>query len=193
MKIAIINNFDSFVFNLVRYVREEGCEVVVQRNDEVDFEAIEQCDGILLSPGPGVPEKAGLMPDVIRHFIRKKPILGVCLGHQALAEHFGGSLSLAEVPIHGKSSEISRVSSPLFKALPEKLIVGRYHSWVVATPLPDELLETARFGDQIMAFEHRELPVYGVQFHPESILTPQGRKIIRNFIQITRKQKMKQL
>lgn len=186
MKIAVINNFDSFVFNLVRYFREEGCEVIVQRNDQIDFETLDQCDGILLSPGPGVPSEAGAMPDVIKHFVRKKPILGVCLGHQALAEYFGGTLVLAPQPMHGKSSKIDLVSTPLFKSLPGTLEVGRYHSWTVAFPLPDELLETARFGKEIMAFEHRRLPVYGVQFHPESILTPGGRTMIQNFIKIVK-------
>ncbi|XOV69065.1 MAG: anthranilate synthase component II [Fluviicola sp.] len=183
MKIAVINNFDSFVFNLVRYLKEEGCEVIVQRNDQVDFESLESCDGFLLSPGPGVPSEAGALMDVIAHFVKKKPILGVCLGHQALAEYFGGTLSLAPVPMHGKSSRILKTeSSRLFKNVPAEFEVGRYHSWIADAPLPEPLKVTAFYRKEIMAFEHNELPIFGVQFHPESILTPEGRTMIQNFL-----------
>ena len=182
MKIAVINNFDSFVFNLVRYLQEEGCEVLVQRNDQVDFETLNNCDGILLSPGPGIPSEAGALMEVINHFARKKPILGVCLGHQAIVEHFGGKLSLAKKPMHGKSSMILLNNSNIFEGLPNKTEVGRYHSWIADAPLPEDLKVTATFQLEIMALEHRYLPIYGVQFHPESILTPQGRKMIKNFL-----------
>lgn len=184
MRIVVINNFDSFVYNLVRYLRETGCDVAVQRNDQVDFELLEQCDGILLSPGPGIPSEAGALMEVIRHFAHKKPILGVCLGHQAIAEYFGGSLTLAEVPMHGKASKIERMEdSKILKDVPKSFEVARYHSWIVKQPLPDSLHLTASFNNEIMAFEHSSLPVFGVQFHPESILTPDGRKMIQNFVQ----------
>jgi len=183
MKIAVINNFDSFVFNLVRYLKEAGCEVIVQRNDQVDFELLEQCHGLLLSPGPGIPDEAGALMEVIRHFVHKKPMLGVCLGHQAIAEYFGGTLELAEVPMHGKSSRIEQMeNSRILKEVPKSFDVARYHSWIVAQPLPDLLTLTASFNNEIMAFEHESLPVFGVQFHPESILTPEGRLIIRNYV-----------
>jgi anthranilate synthase component 2 len=185
MKIAVINNFDSFVFNLVRYLKETGCEVIVQRNDQVDFEELDTCDGILLSPGPGIPSEAGALMDVIRHFAMKKPILGVCLGHQALAEHFGGALALAKIPMHGKSLKIQRLNdSKILNDIPESFEVGRYHSWIAELPLPESLKITASFENEIMAFEHRELPVFGVQFHPESILTPEGRTMIQNYVNV---------
>lgn len=185
MKIAVINNFDSFVFNLVRYLKEEGCSVVVQRNDQIDIEELDSCDGILLSPGPGIPSEAGMLSEVINHFARKKPILGVCLGHQALAEYFGGSLRLAAVPMHGKSSTIQQLEDArLFKDLPVEIEVGRYHSWIVEHPLPEILKTTALFEGEIMAFEHTTLPIFGVQFHPESILTPTGRTMIKNYIKL---------
>ncbi len=188
MKIAVINNFDSFVYNLVRYLKEEGCEIMVQRNDQVDFEALQSCDGILLSPGPGIPSEAGALNEVIKHFVRKKPMLGVCLGHQALAEYFGGTLNLAPVPLHGKSSTITCTgNSQLFKNLPDTLEIGRYHSWIVNSPAPAQLTITATYKNEIMAFEHAELPIFGVQFHPESILTPHGRKMIENFINSARR------
>ena len=184
MKIAVINNFDSFVFNLVRYLQEEGAEVIVQRNDQVDFEVIHACDGILLSPGPGIPCEAGFLPEIIRQFIEQKPILGVCLGHQAIAEYFGANLELAKTPHHGRVSKIRQERpSALFNDLPKHFNVGRYHSWVVSHSLPDELIETAQFEGEIMAFEHVNLPVFGLQFHPESILTPGGRQIIKNYLE----------
>ncbi|MCR9172641.1 MAG: aminodeoxychorismate/anthranilate synthase component II [bacterium] len=187
MKIAVINNFDSFVFNLVRYLKEAGCDVLVQRNDQVDFETLDSCDGILLSPGPGIPSEAGALMDVIAHFVNKKPILGVCLGHQALAEYFGGSLSLAPAPMHGKSSKILKTeSSRLFNNVPAEFEVGRYHSWIADAPLPDSLKVTALFKNEIMAFEHNELPLFGVQFHPESILTPDGRTMILNYLTVVK-------
>ncbi len=187
MKIAVINNFDSFVFNLVRYLKESECEVIVQRNDQIDFEILETCDGILLSPGPGIPSEAGGLMEVIRRLASGKPILGVCLGHQALIEYFGGSLALAEAPMHGKSSRINRIeNSKILKNIPASFEVGRYHSWIAQSPLPDALTVTATFGNEIMAFEHKELPIYGVQFHPESILTPEGRTMILNYIEVVK-------
>ena len=129
--------------------------------------------------------EAGALMDVIAHFAHKKPILGVCLGHQAIAEYFGGSLSLATVPMHGKSSVIHRSGdSKMFKDMPDSFEVGRYHSWIAEAPLPDSLKITASYNLEIMALEHRELPVFGVQFHPESILTPKGRTMIQNYVNV---------
>lgn len=183
MKIAVINNFDSFVFNLVRYLKETGCDVIVQRNDQVDFETLTQCDGILLSPGPGIPTEAGSLMEVIDRFAHEKPLFGVCLGHQALAEYFGATLVLAKTPMHGKASKIQRLeAAKILKNVPEIFEVARYHSWIVAHPLPNSLKLTASFNNEIMAFEHASLPVFGVQFHPESILTAEGRLIIENYV-----------
>lgn len=182
-RITVIDNYDSFVFNLVRYIEELGCEVEVQRNDRIDFASIEKSDGILLSPGPGIPSEAGRLFEVIEKFYQTKKILGVCLGHQALAEHFGGSISNNGLAIHGKASNILKTrNSTLFKSLPEEFSVGRYHSWNV-DKVPADFKLTATTKDNIvMAMEHKRLPIFGVQFHPESILTPQGRTIIQNFI-----------
>ena len=191
MKIAVINNFDSFVFNLVRYLRESGCDVTVQRNDQIDFKTLEGCDGILLSPGPGIPSEAGDLMEVIRRFSNRKPMLGVCLGHQALAEYYGGSIALAKVPMHGKASEIRRLKdSIILENVPESFEAGRYHSWIAQTPLPESLRATAVFENEIMAFEHKQLPVFGVQFHPESILTPHGRTMILNYAELVKKTKV---
>lgn len=188
MKIAIIDNYDSFVYNLVRYVREiEGVKVQVFRNDKVDYEALYQADGILLSPGPGISSEAGDLLKVIAVHARSKSILGVCLGHQAIAEHFGGTLKQCHVPIHGKSSRIQKVGAPMmFDQIENSFDVARYHSWVVQNPLPKELIATAEFEGQNMAFQHSKLPIYGVQFHPESILTPEGRTMIENWIESVR-------
>ena len=187
MNIAVIDNYDSFVYNLVRYLREETSgEVRVFSNDKVDFDYLETCDGILLSPGPGIPEEAGQMPEVIAKFHDRKKILGVCLGHQALGEYWGMKLEQALPIHHGQASLIDiDCSSKLFAELPAKIEVGRYHSWRVQNKAPD-FVSISAHGPQkdIMAFEHKQLPIYGVQFHPESILTPEGRQIIRNWINI---------
>lgn len=185
MKIAIIDNFDSFVYNLVRYVREvEGVKVTVQRNNAVDYKILDDCDAILLSPGPGIPDEAGDLKEVIRRYSGKKKLLGVCLGHQAIAEVFGAQLEPCPEPIHGKSSPISvNIEDPLFKGLPERLEAGRYHSWQVAAKSTGELKITARTDDGIiMALRHPSHPTSGVQFHPESMLTPEGRAMINNWI-----------
>jgi anthranilate synthase component 2 len=186
MKIAIIDNYDSFVYNLVRYVQEaDGVSICkVMRNDSVDYSYLETADAILLSPGPGVPSEAGELLKVIASYAKRKPILGVCLGHQALGEYYNGTLEKAPTILHGKSTEIHLdTSSQLFAGLNEKESVGRYHSWQVSKYLPD-CLEQIAFDDQgqVMAFQHAELPIYGVQFHPESILTPSGRVMINNWI-----------
>ena len=183
MKIAIIDNYDSFVYNLIRYVREDEriSETLVYRNDEIDFEELASADGILLSPGPGIPKEAGDLLKVIELFKGKKSILGVCLGHQAIAEN----LEKATKILHGKESEIEvDTSTALFTDLSPKISVGRYHSWQVReNELSADFKITAKDAENnIMGIEHRTLPLYGVQFHPESILTPQGRIIIKNWI-----------
>lgn len=184
MNIVVIDNYDSFVFNLVRYLQEAiSAEITVFRNNEIDFEALEECDGILLSPGPGIPNEAGDMNAVLQQFARTKPILGVCLGHQAIGEFFGAILVQNEHPIHGKSSRVKTLTGRLFKGLPEDIEVGRYHSWTLASPLPECLKVTAlTMSGEIMAFEHESLNITGVQFHPESILTPDGRTMLNNWI-----------
>lgn len=184
MKIAVIDNFDSFVFNLIRYIKEEKHEVIVQRNNRIDFDILESADGILLSPGPGVPSEAGDLLEVIHRFHGRKPILGVCLGHQAIATHFGDSLIRCSEPIHGKSSRIRVIKdSSIFQNLPKELLVGRYHSWQTAISPSSELEITALTQDAvIMAIQHKIHPTIGVQFHPESILTPLGRKMIQNWL-----------
>lgn len=186
MKIAVIDNFDSFVFNLVRYIKEEQHEVVVQRNNRIDFEVLESADGILLSPGPGIPSEAGDLLEVIKRFHAKKPILGVCLGHQAIAEHFGDVLIPCPEPIHGKASRITIAKeSGIFQNLPTEIEVGRYHSWQTRILPSSELEVTASTHDSVvMAIQHRTVPTIGVQFHPESILTPSGRKMIQNWLNI---------
>ncbi len=185
MKIAVIDNFDSFVYNLVRYIKEcENSEVVVMRNDNINHEILFNSDGILLSPGPGIPSEAGELLNVIERHHQRKPFLGVCLGHQAIGQFFGAELEACQKPIHGKSSTIIQNGcSDLFRDIPEKFEVGRYHSWQVRSTLPDNLQGTA-FSDsgETMALKHRILPIEGLQFHPESILTPHGRKIINNWI-----------
>ncbi len=185
MKIAIIDNYDSFTYNLSHLVKELGAGVTVLRNDRFELEELETFDKILLSPGPGVPEEAGLLLQVIRSYAGKKPVLGVCLGEQAIGEAFGGRLVNLERVYHGVQSRISIVADdPLFKGLPREVEVGRYHSWVVdAGTMPDCLEITAVSPEgQIMALRHKTLDVRGIQFHPESILTPDGKQMLRNWM-----------
>lgn len=185
MKIAIIDNYDSFVYNLSHLVKELGAEVSVLRNDQFRMEELEAFDKILLSPGPGVPEEAGLLLDVIRTYAGKKPILGVCLGEQAIGEVYGAQLSNLDTVFHGIQSPVT-VSVPdyLFEGLPQHFPVGRYHSWVVnRKDLPDCLEVTATSDEgYIMALRHRTFDVRGVQFHPESVLTPDGKQLISNWL-----------
>ncbi|WP_430404382.1 anthranilate synthase component II [Fluviicola sp.] len=187
MKIAVIDNFDSFVFNLIRYIKEEEHEVLIQRNNQIDFEILESADGILLSPGPGIPSEAGQLLEVIQRFHGRKPILGVCLGHQAIATHFGDALIPCPEPIHGKSSRITITGhSDIFQDLPKEIEVGRYHSWQTEISPSSELEITAITQDAVvMAIQHKVYPTLGVQFHPESILTPLGRKMIQNWLKIS--------
>lgn len=188
MNILLIDNYDSFTYNLSQYLEEEGgedVEVTVWRNDQFDIDDVERFDKIVLSPGPGVPDEAGLLKAVIRRYAPTKPILGVCLGEQAIGEVFGGKIHNLNAVFHGIQSSVRIVASDyIFDNLSDSIKVGRYHSWVVDKEcFPAELEVTAVSEEgQIMALKHRDYDVHGIQFHPESILTPKGRTIIRNFI-----------
>lgn len=185
MKTVIIDNYDSFTFNLAHLLKELGAEVGVVRNDQFELPALERYDKIVLSPGPGIPSEAGLLLDVIRAYAGRKPMLGVCLGHQAIGEVFGAKLeNLAEV-YHGVATDCEHFSNdPIFNGMPRHFEVGRYHSWVVSKDgLPDCLEVTATSPDgNIMALRHKRYPVHGIQFHPESVLTPLGRQIVGNWL-----------
>jgi anthranilate synthase component 2 len=185
--ILVIDNYDSFTYNLVQYLGELGAAVTVMRNDAVTLDTIAQAkpERIVISPGPGRPEDAGITMDVIRQLGRDTPIFGVCLGHQAIGAAFGGSVVRASVPMHGKTSTIEHNGRGVFSGLTAPFLASRYHSLVVREEgLPDDLEVTARTqGDGIiMGLRHRTLPIHGVQFHPESILTGEGRRILRNFL-----------
>jgi anthranilate synthase component 2 len=185
-KILVIDNYDSFTWNLVHYLEDLDSDVTVFRNDEFDLDEIEPFDKILLSPGPGIPDEAGLLKDVIRKYARTKSILGICLGQQAIAEVFGGSLVNLEKVYHGVAANISIIANdPLFNDLPKEISVGRYHSWSVAKNLP-EVLEATSIDDngEIMSLRHISYNVRAVQFHPESVLTPDGKKILENWLSI---------
>lgn len=188
LRILLLDNYDSYTFNLRQYLEEEGeCEIYIVKNDQINPSEAGNYDAIVLSPGPGLPSEAGKLLDVIRFNYTSVPILGICLGQQAVAEVFGGELYNLEKVCHGLSTEINILDTDhtLFKDLPRKIPAGRYHSWVVTrTNFPKELVISAvDENDQIMAIRHKELPIYAVQFHPESILTPNGRKMISNFMQ----------
>ena len=185
MKILVIDNYDSFTYNLVQYLKDLSTgEVVVRRNDEIELEEIKAFDKILISPGPGLPENAGIIKAVIKHYGSSKPILGVCLGMQAIAEVYGGGLiNLAEV-YHGVASSVSiEKQDALFDNISNPTEVGRYHSWAMKDENVDDLEVIARSKDNcIMAIRHKEYAVKGVQFHPESVLTPEGKKMIENWL-----------
>ena len=184
MKIVIIDNYDSFTYNLSHLVKEIGADVTVVRNDRFELEELQGYDKIILSPGPGIPSEAGLLLDVIREYAGKKPILGVCLGHQAIGEIFGGKLvNLSEV-FHGVATPCHIVvDDPIFSGLDRSITIGRYHSWVVSKEaFPDCLEITAEIDGQVMALRHKALNVRGIQFHPESVLTPDGKKMIQNWL-----------
>ncbi len=186
MKIGIIDNYDSFVYNLVRYVREnEDVDVVVQRNNQIDYSVLDECDAILLSPGPGIPSEAGDLLKVITKYTNSKKILGICLGHQAIAESFGGKLVQCANPLHGKSS-VMKIENfeTIFKGIQQHTQIGRYHSWVIEMDHVSELKKTGVTDHSVMAFQHVSLPIYGLQFHPESILTPEGRIMIKNWLSL---------
>ena len=191
MKIVIIDNYDSFTYNLAHLIKELGAEVVVYRNDQPEVQALIdnadniEFDKIVLSPGPGIPSEAGLLLDVIRTFAGKKPILGVCLGHQAIAEVFGAKLINLSDVFHGVATVGTQLGNDIvFSGLPMSIVMGRYHSWVVSRDNFPECLElTAESeGGQIMALRHKEYDIHGIQFHPESVLTPDGKKMINNWL-----------
>ena len=187
MKILVLDNYDSFTYNLVQYVQELiGHKVDVFRNDAISLDDVDNYDKIILSPGPGLPKDAGIMPELIKRYAPTKDILGVCLGHQAIGEAFGGTLHNIEKVYHGVATPIEVVdgNALLFRGLPNEIEVGRYHSWIVERPnLPAELQITAvdEHG-AIMAMRHQKYNVRGVQFHPESVLTPRGKTMLRNFL-----------
>jgi len=186
--LLMLDNYDSFTYNLVQYFGELGEDVRTHRNDQITIEEIEalQPDRICISPGPCTPAQAGISMDVIRHFAGKLPILGVCLGHQAIGAAFGGEVVRARELMHGKVSEITHQGSDVFADLPSPFIVTRYHSLAVARDsLPDCLEVTAETADgEIMGLRHSTLPIYGVQFHPESILSEHGHALLKNFLKI---------
>ncbi|MCW5517753.1 anthranilate synthase component II [Muriicola sp. Z0-33] len=183
-KVLVIDNYDSFTYNLVHYLEDLNCEVVVKRNDQIALEEVDAFDKIVLSPGPGIPDEAGLLKEIIAAYAPTKSIFGVCLGQQAIAEVFDGSIINLEEVYHGIATEIKIIKEDqLFKGIPDKIEVGRYHSWVVKPELP-EVLEATSIDEngQIMSLRHKNYDVCAVQFHPESVLTPHGKKILENWL-----------
>ena len=189
MKLVIIDNYDSFTYNLVQYFGELGADVDVFRNDEIDVAGIAQrgAQRLVISPGPCSPAEAGISVEAIRHFAGKLPILGVCLGHQAIGAAFGGKIVRAQQLMHGKTSEITTTREGVFAGLPEHFTVNRYHSLAIErNASPDVLKTTAWTNDgEIMGVRHKELAIQGVQFHPESILTEHGHAMLKNFLEQT--------
>ena len=185
MKVLVVDNYDSFVYNIVHLLYEIGvAEIDVVKNDHLDFSYINQYDKIVLSPGPGIPKNAGMMPQLLSEFASTKSIIGICLGHQAIAEHFGTDLINLSEPLHGVASEIEIVKEDyLFENLPKNFKIGHYHSWVVSERISDDLEVLAKdeLGN-IMAIKHKKYDVRGLQFHPESILTENGKTILTNWI-----------
>jgi anthranilate synthase component 2 len=187
MKVLLIDNYDSFTYNLAQYLGELGHAPIVKRNDEISIGEIEAMapDRIVVSPGPGRPESAGVSVEVIREFGARVPLLGVCLGHQGIGYAFGGDVVRAPALMHGKVSSIQHDGRGVFAGVSQPFVAGRYHSLIVADPPPEALEITARTDDGIiMGLRHREWPVHGVQFHPESVLTGEGRRILKNFLDI---------
>ena len=185
MKIVIIDNYDSFTYNLSHLLKELGAKVDVVRNDKFELKDLEQYDKIVLSPGPGIPSEAGLLLDVIRTYAGRKPILGVCLGHQAIGEVFGASLENLKEVYHGVQTEGTQLGNDyIFEGLPERVMMGRYHSWVVAKDSVPECLEVTAMSDdgEIMAMRHRQYDIHGIQFHPESVLKTKRKTIVGNFL-----------
>ena len=188
MKVLLLDNYDSFTYNLAQYLGELGHAPAVHRNDHISLGEVEAMkpDRIVISPGPGRPEDAGVTVDVIRQCGRRIPVLGVCLGHQGIGHAFGGDVVRAPVLMHGKVSSVQHDGRGIFAGVSQPFVAGRYHSLIVADPPPDALEISARTDDGIiMGLRHREWPVHGVQFHPESVLTGEGMKILRNFLELT--------
>lgn len=183
-KILVIDNYDSFTYNLVHYLEDLDCHVTVKRNDQLTLEEVAEFDKIVLSPGPGIPDEAGLLKELIRKYAPTKSIFGVCLGQQAIGEVFGGSLINLDQVFHGIATKINITKEDiLFRGMPKEIEVGRYHSWVVNPELP-QVLEATSFdkNGQVMSLRHKEYDVCAVQFHPESVLTPEGKKILENWL-----------
>ena len=184
-KVLVIDNYDSFTYNLVHYLKDLNCVVTVKRNDKLTLEEVESFDKIILSPGPGIPDEAGLLKSIIKKYAATKSILGVCLGQQAICEVFGGKLINLDTVFHGVATKINITvdDESLFNGFNKDIEVGRYHSWVVDKNLPEEL-EATSFDEngQVMSLRHKEYDVKGVQFHPESVLTPNGKQILDNWI-----------
>ena len=185
MKVLVIDNYDSFTYNLVHYLEDLDCDVTVKRNDQLTLDEVDAFEKIVLSPGPGLPDEAGLLKAIIKRYAPTKSILGVCLGQQAIAEVYGGTLINLDTVYHGVATNVtsSVTDESLFNGLEKTIEVGRYHSWVVDPNLPD-VLEATSFDDngQVMSLRHKEYDLKGVQFHPESVLTPHGKKILENWI-----------
>jgi anthranilate synthase/aminodeoxychorismate synthase-like glutamine amidotransferase len=185
VNVLVIDNYDSFTYNLVQYLGELGADVGVVRNDKADLGELldRRVDRLVISPGPCTPREAGISVDASRAFAEAGiPVLGVCLGHQSIVEAFGGRTIRGE-PVHGKDATIEHDGNGIFAGLPSPLTAGRYHSLIADPELPDELARTATFDDVVMGVRHRSLPAEGVQFHPESVLTPDGKQMLRNFLQ----------
>lgn len=185
MKIIVIDNYDSFTYNLVHYLEDLNAEVTVYRNDEFELSELEKFDKILLSPGPGIPDEAGLLKQVIQKYAPTKSILGICLGLQAIGEVFGGNLINLEKVYHGVATKVSKVSDDfIFNEIPDEMEVGRYHSWSVSTENFPDVLEITSVDEngQVMSLKHKTFDVRGVQYHPESVLTPYGKKILENWL-----------
>lgn len=185
MKVLVIDNYDSFTYNLVHYLEDLNCNVTVKRNDKLTLDQVDAFNKIVLSPGPGIPEEAGLLKEIIKTYAPTKSILGVCLGQQAIGEVFGGKLINLQNVYHGIATkvEITVDNEPLFKGMDKTIEVGRYHSWVVDPNLPEELEATSFDSNgQIMSLRHKIYDVRGVQYHPESVLTPNGKQILENWV-----------
>lgn len=185
MKLLILDNYDSFTYNIVHAVRELGIEPCVVRNDRISPEDVDAFDKIIISPGPGIPSEAGILPELLKRYAGKKPILGICLGHQAIGECFGAKLENLEDVYHGVQTEaVITEKDYIFDGMGLRFPVGRYHSWIVSEEdFPDALIVTSRDSEgRIMSMRHRSMDIHGVQFHPESLLTPDGIKIISNFL-----------
>jgi len=187
MSLLVIDNYDSFTFNLVQYMGELGESPDVFRNDQISIADIASgnYERILISPGPCTPNEAGISMDVVKHFSGKLPILGVCLGHQSIAQVFGGEVVRAPLLMHGKTSPVSHTQSDIFANIPSPFTATRYHSLIVNEPLPDSLERTAWTSNgELMGLQHKEHPTFGVQFHPESVLTEHGHQLLKNFLEI---------
>lgn len=184
-KILMIDNYDSFTYNLVHYLEDLDCDVTVKRNDQLTMEDVEAFDEIVLSPGPGIPDEAGLLKEIIKTYAPTKRILGVCLGQQAIGEVFGGTLVNLEQVYHGIATTITVTKEDIiFEGMPNTIEVGRYHSWVVHPDLPESLEATSvDENGQVMSLKHKTYDVTAVQFHPESVLTPEGKQMLKNWLE----------